>query len=229
MCNKNGLVIVPIIVLATMLLTAMLPAPMVSAQDESDDPVLDFYCERARAVYRTHNPFDNGATFSFRARSWVTELKQRGKEVPVDSSLVRYYYSSGNLDSQQIIMSTSDDLIGTDFSYPNLFDHEYDFSFFPNDAGGEVLAIGVDADTARGLYPVGIAVIDRNRYFLRRLYLYYPDLDRYERYSQVISFLNHGQVVFPDTVQITYAKAGVLSTGHFRLQIIVDSLVVIPR
>ena len=223
MCNKKHNWPVPIFIFIVLLSTGNL-----FGQEVQDDPVLDFYCSRAKAVYSTLNPLDNGATLSFVARSYLTELKRGGREILKDSSIVRYYFSFGQLDSQQVIISTDDELTKIDFSYPNLFDGDYDFYFYPNDAGGDAIAIGVDSDTARGLSPVGMAVIDRSHYYLLRLYLYYPGPDKYERYSKEISFVNHEGVVFPGTVRVTFARAGVFSTENYRRETIVDSLVLAP-
>ncbi|MBU8934319.1 MAG: hypothetical protein KOO62_09960 [candidate division Zixibacteria bacterium] len=223
MCNKKRHWQVPILIFLVFCSTAVL-----FGQEEQADPVLDFYCSRAKAVYPTLNPSDNGAAISFVARSYLTELKRGGREILTDSSIVQYYFSFGQLDSQQVIISTTDELLEIDFSYPNLFDRDYDFYFYPNDAGGDAIAIGVDSYTTSGLSPVGMAVIDRTHYYLLRLYLYFPGPDKYERYSKEMSFINHEGVVFPDTMRVTFARAGVFSTEHYRRETIVDSLVVTP-
>lgn len=197
-------------------------------QELQSNPILNFYCEKAQSVCQTLSPFENGATFSFLAQSYLTELAHGGKETITDSSIVRYYFSFGNVDSQKVILSTSSNLNEIDFHYPNLFEHNYDFSFFPNDIGNETLAIDIDCDTAINLQPVGIAIIDRNRYYLRQLFLYYPDNDKYKRYSKWISFGFYNGLIFPDTVRLTYSKAGIFSTEHYRLETVVDSLSV-PR
>jgi len=223
MCNKKYHRQVPLL-----LFIALCIAAIIYGQEKQDDPVLDFYCNRAKAVYPTLNPFDNGAALSFLVRSYLTELKRRGREIVTDSSIVRYYFSYGYLDSQQIITSTTDELTGLDFAYPNMFDRDYYFNFFPNDTGGDAIAIGVDSDSTRGYTPVGIAVINRSHYYLLRLYLYFPGPNKYERYSKEMSFVNYGGVVFPDTIRVTFARAGIFSTQYYRRETIVDSLVVGP-
>ncbi|RKX29156.1 MAG: hypothetical protein DRP47_02480 [Candidatus Zixiibacteriota bacterium] len=197
-----------------------------NAQGQQSDPVVDFYRERAQSAYRTLNPFYNGATISFLAKSYLTKLARGGREILSDSSIVWYFYSYGNLDSQQVVIATSSELEKIDFSYPNLFENDYDFTFFPNDVGGEALAIGIDSDTAQNLKPTGIAVINRNQCYLLRQYLYYRDDDKYKRYSKYSSFSYCDGVVFPDTVRVTYITVGIFSAEHFRRETFVDSLIV---
>jgi hypothetical protein len=200
----------------------------IPAKDEkkSTDPVLDFYLQKARAAYNSLNPDENGAAYSFIARSYQSELKRNGVIDLIDSSIVKYYFSFGNLDSHKVEVSTGKGLDSIDFSYPNFFGKEYDFNFFPHDIGGGNISIGIDSDTVKNLIPVGIAVIDRQKYVLRRLYLYYPDNDRYKRYSKVISLKEHEGVVFPDSINVTFSKMGIFSAAHFRLLTVVDSFTV---
>ena len=200
----------------------------IPAKDEkkSTDPVLDFYLQKARAVYNSLNPDENGAAYSFIARSYQSELKRNGVIDLIDSSIVKYYFSFGNLDSHKVEISTSNKLDSLDFSYPNLFEKDYDFNFFPHDIGGKNISIGIDSDTIKNLVPVGIAVIGRQKYVLRRLYLYYPDNDRYKRYSKVISLKEHEGVAFPDSINVTFSKMGIFSAAHFRLLTVIDSFTV---
>ena len=212
-----------LIIFILLTLYASIPA---SDEKKSTDPVLDFYLQKAKAVYNSLNPDENGAAYSFIARSYQSELIRNGIIDLIDSSIVKYYFSFGNLDSHKVEISTSNKLDSLDFSYPNLFEKDYDFNFFPHDIGGENISIGIDSDTIKNLVPVGIAVIGRQKYVLRRLYLYYPDNDRYKRYSKVISLKEHEGVVFPDSLNVTFSKMGIFSAAHFRLLTVIDSFTV---
>jgi hypothetical protein len=202
----------------------ILYVPNIQSQEEkSTDPVLDFYLDRAKAVYKSYNPVETGAVYSFISRSYQSELKRNGIIELTDSSIVKYFFSFGNLDSHKVEISTIERLDSIDFSYPNLFEKDYDFNFFPHDIGGDNISIGIDSDTTKNLEPVGIVVIDRQNYVLRRLYLYYPDEDKYKRYSKVISFNEHEGVVFPDSINVTYSEMGIFNSAHYRLLTVIDS------
>lgn len=213
---------IPIIFIILLLFASSL----LSQEETSTDPVLDYYIQRAKAVYNSCNPDETGAKYSFIARSYQSELKRNGIIDLTDSSIVKYFFSFGNLDSHKVEISTNGKLDSLGFSYPNLFEKDYEFNFYPHDIGGDKISIGIESDTTKNLQPVGIAVIDRNNYVLRCLYLYYPNKDRYKKYSKVISFIEHEGIVFPDSINTTFLKAGIFSTNHFRLFTVIDSFTV---
>ncbi len=214
------------ILIISLFLMLYVSSPL-SQEEKSSDPVLDYYVQRAKAVYNSCNPDETGATYSFVARSYLNEFMRNGKIVLTDSSIVKYFFSFGNLDSHKVEISTSGKLDSLDFSYPNLFAEDYDFNFYPHDIGGDNISIGIDSDTTKNLVPVGIAVMNRKNYIMRRLYLYYPDNDRYERFSKVISLNKHEGVVFPDSINVTFTHAGIFSSEHYRLITVIDSFSVI--
>jgi len=213
-------------ILTIFIILILYASTALSQEEISTDPVLDYYLQRAKAVYKTCNPDETGAAYSFIARSYLSELQRNGIIDLTDSSIVKYFFSFGNMDSQIVKISTIGKLDSLDFSYPNLFENDYDFNFYPHDIGGNNISIGIDSDATKNLKPVGIAVIDRNNYVLRRLYLYYPNEDRYKKYSKVISFIDHKGIVFPDSINTTFLKAGIFSTNHFRLLTVIDSFTV---
>lgn len=199
----------------------------VTGQEERDDPVLRYYTERAAGQGESRDPYKAGLAFQAWVRAYLTHLGRGGKDELTDSATFIRYYSFGELDSQAVTAVTKEALIEIDLTYPNIFSQDYDFRFYPNDTGGAVLPIGFESDTVRNLSPVGLAVIDRDEYYLRKLYLYYPKLEKYERYSRTLSFGLHDGFVFPDTAVTTYAQAGIFSVEHYRIDAYVDSVKII--
>ena len=195
-----------------------------AAQENETDPVLEFYRERAAGQIESRNPDRAGLEYALTVRAQLTELERGGDFVLKDSARFTNHYNFGIMDSQTVVFSTNDDLLDIDLSYPNVFEADYFFNFYPNDTGGAALAIGFESDTVKDLSPVGLAVIDRNRYSLKRLYLHYPDTEKYERYSRVVSMQERRGFLFPDTVEVTYARAGIFSVDHFRITSVIDTV-----
>jgi hypothetical protein len=166
----------------------------------ADDSVVQFYWGRARATYPTRDPLLSGAKFSYRARTYYKEMQRESFGKPKDSSIVDYYYSFGNLDSQKVIAGKLSDMPEVDLSSPNPFDTTYVLNSFPNDTGGALYYVGFDNDTSASERPVGLAVIDRNLYYLRWLYLYYPHKSGYQRFTRSFRFTVSEGLVFPDSV-----------------------------
>ncbi len=211
-------------ILTVLLITlCILATAVVFAEEAEEDPVLNFFRERVAGQTVSRDPAGAGLTYALEIRTYKTKLEREGKFLQ-DSAVYTNYYSFGSLDSQSVTAATDDDLIEIDLTYPNVFAANYDFRFYPNDTGGPVLAIGFQSDTVRNLTPVGLAIVDRTRYFLHRIYLHYPHNERYERYSREISLQELGGYLFPDTVVTTYADPGIFSMNHYRIDTYVDSI-----
>jgi hypothetical protein len=191
---------------------------------QSEDPVLRFYCDRARVTCNERHPVQQGLTYSFTATSFRQQLGRKGTIKHVDSTIANYYFSEGALDSLTTTMSTSGKIKDLDFFYPNVFDLDYDYRFFPNDTGGDLLTIGFDTDSLGDPRPVGLAVIDRYDYSMSRLYLFYPEKPKYKRYSRVLYLSPHDGYVFPDSVVESGSRSGILSDDHYRLRTMISDL-----
>ena len=195
---------------STILLIALVSIPA-----QSDD-VLDFYCDRAEAATQSQHPFEHGISFTLTAKSTLSRLERGGDMVLIDSAMLSYFVSFGEIDSIKVRESTENAPEEIDISYPNVFKDDYDFNFFPNDTGGAILSIGFDADTSNDDLPSGLAVIDRDAYFLKRLYLHYPNETRYKRRSKEIEFIKHEGFVFPSRINELFGKAGIVNVEYFR-------------
>ena len=195
-------------------------------QENDVDPILNFYCLRSAAVYKSRHPFEHGASFSCHTRTYYKNVSNRGEILNIDSSLATCYFSYGQLDSLVEDTARSSRTEEIDLNYPNIFEDDYVFCFFPNDTGGTELAIGFDTDTVNNLLPVGIAIIDRDKYTLRRLYLHYPDKPDYKRYSRSLRFVEHEGYIFPDSIWIVGARSGLFSTEYFRIETQITDFVI---
>ena len=189
-----------------------------------DDPVLKFYWTQAATVSAESDPLRNGVSFSLLTTSHYKRVASNGRITGVDTAIVRYWFSCGSLDSQVVEMATSDVKMQQQFSIPDLFDAQYRYTFYPNDTGGELLAIGFDTPKADDSLPVGLVMIDRDSYLLRRVYLYYPHREGYERFSRCYRVSEHDGFLFPDSIWEVGAREGVFSTENYRLETRIDAV-----
>jgi hypothetical protein len=205
-----------------------LTALLAVAQEDADpvDPVLEYYSERAQATFESRDPLGGGLAFALETLSLLKELDNQGRIKSIDSVRGTYYFSFGTLDSQIVGEVDSDRLRNIDLTIPNIFEQASEFSFFPNDTGGVELALGIDHDVSVSSSPVGLAVIDRDRYFLRWLYLYYPEYGDYRRFSRSFRLTVHDGFVFPDSIWEVGARRGVFSPEHYRLETAITEITI---
>ena len=189
-----------------------------SLRGQSQEDVLDFYCNRARAIGDTRDPIRHGLDFSVNTKTYYKRIGGRGEVTQLDSALIEYFYSFGQLDSLKRDSSSTAGDFEFDLSYPNIFEQAYQFSFFPNDTGGEDLAIGFDADTSLQDQPVGLAIINRGGYFLHWLYLHYPYRENYRHYSRSYRFHMQDGFLFPDSIWVVASVDRILSREEFRIE-----------
>lgn len=200
-------------------------AVTLSATDKyGGDPVLQFYCTQIVAKSESANALATGVKVAATAHTLFKRVASDGRVTSVDTAVVRYWFSGGALDSQVVERSTSDGLPQATFNFPPIFSANYLFTFFPNDPGGEMLSIGFDTPDDSTARPVGLAVIDREEYVLRRLYLHYPRLKGYKRLSRGFRLIEYGGFLFPDSIWEFGVKEGVLSTECYRLESRIDSV-----
>ncbi len=188
------------------------------------DRFLDFYCRKAGEVFEKLSPVAQRSNYSIKIMSSRCSLGRKGEITRVDSAVTVCYYTGGTLDSQSTSTTTSSRIRDLDYSCPNVFGARYHHFFYPNDTGGP-LAIGFDTDAADDSSPVGLAIIDRHDYTLRRLYLFYPRKEGYKRYSRILYMGRHEGWLLPDSIVEQGSKLGFLSTDYYRLKMVLSEVV----
>ncbi len=182
------------------------------------DDILNFYVGKAKSSFETRNPIENGAKYSYRVKSYFKKVIKDGQTKLVDSVETDFYYSFGELDSTRVIVKPKSYSDQVNLNFKNIFEQDYYFYFYPNDTGGTDLSIGFDTYDFDETRPVGFAVIDRSRHFLKWLYLYHINDRKDKRNSRWLRFRLHEGFIFPDSVWELKAIRGVLSTDYYRIE-----------
>jgi len=195
---------------------------------EPDDAVMQFYLKKASAAYQSRHALLHGLSFSFEARTFYKHVDNKGRVTSIDSARGTYYYSFGELDSILNDIFYSEPVPEFDYNYPNIFEENYRFNFFPNDTGGPQVAIGFDTDSLGDARPAGLTVLNRPIYNMNLLYLNYPKRDDYKYISRVFRFTSLEGYQFPDSIWEVGAKYGLLSTRHFRLETGITNITIYP-
>ena len=211
----------------TSVLVLILAVFLMAADKYNGDQVLKFYCTQADAESQNANAFSTDVQAVATAITLYKRVASDGHITSEDTAVIRYWFTGGKIDSQVVESSTSDGIPQVTFDMPLVFSQGYMFTFFPNDPGGEMLSIGFDTPDDTVVLPVGLAVIDRDKYILRRLYLYYPQLNGYKHLSRGFRLTEYEGYLFPDSIWEVGARAGVFSTENYRLESRIDSITII--
>lgn len=221
--QKRSIIACLLLFVTSMSLTLM-------AQDDTpaipNDPILSYYWKRADATLTSGDPHARGLSYSFLATSYYKEIRDEGKIAWVDSVKRAYFYSFGNLDSTVTRREPTRKIRDIRLDYVNVFGDQYYLNDFPNDTGGPSIAIGFDSDTTRPDIPTGIAVIDRTNYFLRWLYLHYPDEPGFRRFTRSFRFTVQDGFIFPDSIWEVATQDGLFYSTSYRLETRFDSLTI---
>ncbi len=187
------------------------------AQEETDE-ILVHYKSRASEVFNGRNPLLSGLKFSFEATTYYKLFDEEKNTFIIDSIIADYYYSFEKIDSINVIASSKDDPDTLDLKYPNIFIGDYLYNFYPNDTGGKDLSIGFDSKDVNPNIPIGLAIVDRDYYFLKRLYMYYMNEQKVERASKSFRFVEIDGFIFSDSVWELKSKSGIFTTEYFRVE-----------
>lgn len=204
----------------------LLAVSIMAAGDYGDDQVLKFYCTQTEAISQRSNALSNYVQVVATAHTFYKRIASDGHVTSVDTAVIRYWFTGGIIDSQVVVSGNLDEIPQAKFDIPDVFSQDYMYSFFPNDPGGGMLSIGFDTPNDSVDLPVGLAVIDRDEYKLRRLYLHYPQLDGYKHLSRGFRLTECGEYLFPDSIWEVGSREGVLSTEHYRLESRIDSIII---
>jgi len=188
-----------------------------TSADETD-PVLKFYVSQADSAFVRTSLRNRPVNYSFLAFTYFKSIGKKGVVTRLDSTVTRYFCSGATLDSTQTLVEPKGKIPKLTFTFSNVFTEDYGHNFFPNDIGNQDLAIGFDSYSEPDTLPSGIAVVDREDYVLRRLYLYYPNPEGYKRLTRSFRLAEFGGYVFPDSIWEVGAKQGIFSTEFYRLE-----------
>lgn len=208
----------------TLLPVIVLTATLSATDKYGGDQVVEFYCTQATAKSQSQSAFAPGVQAAATAHTLYKRVASDGRITSVDTAIVRYWFTGGIVDSQVVVSATSDGIPQVAFDLPLVFSEDYLFAFFPNDPGGEMLSIGFDTPDDSTTLPIGLAVIDRDEYVLRRLYLYYPRIEGYEHLSRGFRLMEFEGYLFPDSIWEVGSKEGIFSTENYRLEAMIDSV-----
>lgn len=189
----------------------------VVAQEEIDE-ILNHYQKRASEVFNGRNPILSNIQFSFDATTYLKVYNNDNVAIIIDSTIAQYFYSLGNLDSIITKVVPEEKIDSLDINYPNVFLGEYNYNFYPNDTGGEDIAIGYDSYEFDPTVPVGIAIIDRENYFLTHLYMHFMNYKSIDRTSKSFRFKEIEGYVFPDSVWELKSRRGIFSAEYYRIE-----------
>lgn len=184
-----------------------------------DDAVAHYYWDRARAVYQGRDALASGARFSFVMTVHHKSVGAGGVVSRVDTLSARCFYSFGNQDSVQILVSSKENVYAPAFATDQLLDSLALPYLFPNDTGGADIAVGFDSDTLHPDHPVGLVLIDRNRFVLRWAYLSYPGREDYKRFTRSLRFTEIEGLVVPDSLWEVAMKERFFLSSHSRTEV----------
>jgi hypothetical protein len=213
----------------TWIATIAVALSVLAADRYGADPVLEFYCTQSAVVAGRMDSLRRGLHFTAFATTHYKRVDSEGRVTGVDTSEVQYWFRDGVVDSQVVHRSKSGRDQALPWATPDVFADGYLYSFYPNDTGGSKLAIGFDRPTAEDSLPVGLFVIDRDLYQLRRLYLYYPHRSGYKRFSLCYRMAEQEGFLFPDSIWEVAAKEAIFTTENYRRETRVDSVRVLGR
>ena len=199
-------------------LTLVVALAATPAATEEDDPVLLYYWRKAREAASRYDPDTIGLSYRFTARSYRYAVVGDGRVSRTDSVIQHYFVSDGALDSVNTVVGEADRFGNLEFGCPPVFESDYHLNLFPNDTGGARLAIGLMSDSTLKTQPDGLAVIDRQQYFLHSLYMYYPAKEGYRRFTRSFRFVLADDYLFPDSVWEVATKLGVFFSESYRLE-----------
>ncbi|PWB68383.1 hypothetical protein C3F09_11790 [candidate division GN15 bacterium] len=202
----------------------MLAAAGGTVSQSRDQSVLRFYWDRARAVSEAGDPIAHGARFSYEATTYYKSIGKAGVVTLEDSLKEIRFYSFGNLDSTRVLVQSERKSLQPDLSVPAVFDSSYILNFFPNDTGGPEIAIGFEADSAHADRPEGLAILDRNLYYPKWLYLSYRHKSGFRHFSRAFRFTQTDGFIFPDSTWEVAVIDQIFTTRSYRIETGVTNL-----
>lgn len=201
---------------AALILAAILSVSALA--QEKTDPVLEFYVSQAKNAFEESSQQSEKMRYTFLVTSHYKQLGRGGFVERLDTAITRYFMTGSQIDSTQVVAESTSDMPVPTLAFPNIFAESYIYNFFPNDIGEEDIAIGFDTPDSKDTLPSGLAVINREEYKLKRLYLYFQDPEGLKRLTRSYLFKEQNGFIFADSIWELKAKHGVFSIEYNRLE-----------
>lgn len=196
-----------------------------SSSNEKPDDVIEYYWNKASLAFESGDPVAAGLEYKLVAATYYKHIGKNGRVVKIDSATSEYNCRAGQIDSQIVLSGDGSRFADIELLFTNIFDLDYHHFDFPNDTGGNALAIGFETDSG-STNPSGILVIDRNNYLPQALYLFYSEKQGYKTFSRTFHFMEVDGYIFPDSIREVGAREGVFSTENYRLETSISSIVI---
>ena len=176
-----------IIAASSLILLASLKCPAAEIKDSA----VRYYIDKIDSLLNSSQIFDSNLKYTCEVKSLYHKINQRGEIDKSDTAVYLIMISHG-IDSVVNIIDSSafdENRVPKRLSFARPWNLDCRLYFFPNDTGVGDLAIGfepVNADSV--MLPTGMILLDRISFKIRRIYLYYPRFEDFERLSMVYQF-----------------------------------------
>jgi len=197
-------------------------ATITTAGQEGTDPVLEFYVRRASEVMSQSDSLLDSAEYEFTLRRNHYQFSSSEGYTLTDSSSHRMHFTGRHLDSARSLFDDDGSPPDWQDAIDNVFNQDYHFNFFPNDTGGIYLSIGFDTDSTSDPRPIGLAVIDRDAYYLHWLYLSYSSRPGHDRLSRRYHLVNYEGIVIADSVVEIGSRKGIFFGEPYRQESLIS-------
>lgn len=200
--------------------------PVIYVIGQESDEIMQYYWGKAKAEFQSNALSESSGKYQVFATTHYKHVDSDGIVTKIDSASVKYLMTGNKIDTFTVITGDNKRFFDLTFTINDFFDTAYYQFPYPNDTGGIDLAIGFDSDSTVDL-PDGFLIIDRNKYKLKWLYLYYTDKENYRRFSRSFRFAEFDSFIYPDSIWEVGTREGFLALENFRIETKVDSIILV--
>jgi hypothetical protein len=162
-----------------------------SYSQDYDETVMNYYLQNIDSVLDRAHLYDEENFYSVDIKTIFDNINYRGELDESDTAEYKAYYGAGKIDSSKVIDSAKieENIAPDDIGFIKPWKQNCYFYFFPNDTGGSELAIGFEPNNpdSEGV-AAGMMIIDRYSYKLKKIYLHYREIGKYDRLSQAYEY-----------------------------------------
>ncbi len=185
----------------------------------ADERVISFYWQQAADTFRETMPTETALNYVATGVVLHSVLDSDGGIETTDTLIYNYYFRSGRLDSSVAVLGEFEYPERLDFSFPDIFQSDYELTLYPNDTGGGPLAIGFDNRSDTLAEPIGIVLLDRQHYTLGELLLNFNQRRGHRSYSQRFWFSQIDGLTMIDSLVIVGTIFNRIAPINYRLDV----------